>query len=73
MAPTADYRAKYTEAGSTYALTRVIAMGTTLYKATEYPQLRDFFQKTAAQDQQQVVLERTALAAASGGDPGKSE
>lgn len=51
-----------------YQQVRQMAMGTPLYKASEYPQLRDFFQKAGAQDQEPVVLDRVPVtAAASGG------
>jgi hypothetical protein len=48
-------------------------LGNTVYLKDQYPQLRDFFQKTGAQDQQPVVLDRTADAAGSAGNTGKSE
>ena len=69
----AQYVAKYLQSGNTYQQGRLLAVGNTLYKKDDYPQLRDFFQKVSAQDQQQVVLERTATAAAPAGDAGKSE
>jgi hypothetical protein len=68
----AIYKADYSNAGSTYHQERVMAIGNTLFKATEYPQLREFFQKTGAQDQEQVVLTRSAEGSAAG-DAGKSE
>jgi hypothetical protein len=61
------YKADYSNAGSTYHQERVMAMGNTLYKATDYPQLREFFQKTGAQDQEQVVLKRAPEGSATGG------
>lgn len=69
----AEYVAKYGLSGNTYQQVRLLAVGNTIYKKEEYPQLRDFFQKLSAQDQQQVVLERTATAPANSGDAGKSE
>lgn len=48
----------------TYTQVRDLAVGNVFYKSDEYSQLRDFFQKTGAQDQQQVVLQRTAMATA---------
>lgn len=47
----------------TFAQVRQIAVGNVFYKTEEYPQVRDFFQKASAQDQQQIVLQRTAIAA----------
>jgi hypothetical protein len=61
------YKADYSNAGSTYHQERVMAMGNTLYKAIDYPQLREFFQKTGAQDQEQVVLKRAPEGSATGG------
>ena len=48
----------------TYTQVREVIVGNIFYKAQEYPQLRDFFQKTSAQDQQQVVLRRAAAVTA---------
>ena len=45
---------------------RQLTLATPVYKADSYPQLRDFFQKASAQDQQPIVLERTAPSAAAG-------
>jgi hypothetical protein len=36
---------------------RILARGFTLLEAKDYPQLRDFYQKVAATDQQQLVLQ----------------
>ena len=60
----ADYQAAYGGKGSLYEENRLLAVANTLYETTDYPQLRGFFQKVGAQDQQQVVLERVAVAAA---------
>ena len=62
----AVYKANYTSQGDTYNEQRIVAMGNTLYKKEEYPELRDFFQKAGAQDQQQLVLKRAPVEAASG-------
>ena len=62
----ATYVAKYSGSGSTYQQGRLVAVGKTVYSKDQYPQLRDFFQKTGAQDQQQVILDRTAVAATAG-------
>jgi hypothetical protein len=63
----AQYVADYAGAGGTYQQQRALAMANTIYKPDEYPQLRDFFQKVGAQDQQQVVLDRTPAAASAKG------
>lgn len=62
----ATYVAKYSGSGNTYQQGRLLAVGKTVYSKDQYPQLRDFFQKAGAQDQQQVVLNRTAVTAAQG-------
>jgi hypothetical protein len=63
----AEYVAKYAGSGSTYQQARLMALGKTVYSKEEYPQLREFFQKISAQDQQQVVLERAPVAASAAG------
>jgi hypothetical protein len=50
-----------------------MALGTPIYKVDEYAQLRDFFQKSGAQDQAQVVLKRSPTEANASAAPGKSE
>jgi hypothetical protein len=60
----AEFKAKYTATGGTFEEDRVEAMGRAVYKTTDYPQLRDFYGKMNAQDQQQVVLEKQAVTAA---------
>lgn len=62
----AQYVAKYGGSGSTYQQARLMAVGNTVYSKDAYAQLRDFFQKAGAQDQQQVVLQRQAATAPSG-------
>jgi hypothetical protein len=57
------YRAKYSSPQNGYELTRAVAMGKTYFTVAQYGDLRDFYQKMGAQDQQQVVLERTAVTA----------
>jgi len=52
---------------------RQMALGTPIYKVEQYAQLRDFFQKSGAQDQAQVVLKRSATEASATAGPGKSE
>jgi hypothetical protein len=65
MQKLAFYTVKYKSDANTYSQDRVIAVGTPLFKKEEYPDLRDFFQKTGAQDQQQLVLKRAPVEAAS--------
>jgi hypothetical protein len=50
-----------------------MALGKTVYSKDEYPQLRDFFQKVNAQDQQQLVLDRAPAAAGAAGGSGANE
>ncbi|MGA7523263.1 MAG: DUF3857 domain-containing protein [Acidobacteriaceae bacterium] len=54
----------YGSKGSEYQQVREMALGTPLYKAAEYSDLRDFFQKASAQDQQLLVLKRVPVTAA---------
>ncbi|HEY6446966.1 MAG TPA: DUF3857 and transglutaminase domain-containing protein [Acidobacteriaceae bacterium] len=61
--PNAQYKAKYDHTANIYQQERLVAVGVTLYKTDAYPQLRDFFQKIGAQDQQPVVLARTPTTA----------
>jgi hypothetical protein len=59
----------YGSKGSEYQQVRQMAIGTPLYKADEFSDLRDFFQKASAQDQEPLVLKRIpvpATAAATG-------
>jgi hypothetical protein len=58
MQQSAAYSAKYSATGKAYNQERVLALGITRFKAEDYPQLRDFFQKAGAQDQQHLVLKR---------------
>lgn len=69
----AKFASQYKMAGNTYQQVSILLMGNPLYSAAEYPKLRDFFQKTNTQDQQQLVLTRSALASAAGDTSGKSE
>ncbi len=61
--PNAEYKSKYGHTANIYQMDRVAALGNTIYKTEEYPQLRDYFQKISAQDQQQIVLDRVAVTA----------
>lgn len=49
---------------STVVLTRTFVRGFSMLAAKDYPALRDFYQKVAAADQQQLVLEQAAVASA---------
>jgi len=69
----ADYVAKYGGSGSVFQQARLMALGKTVYSKDEYPQLRDFFQKVNAQDQQQLVLDRAPAAASAAGGSGANE
>ena len=73
LAQEALYQAIYSNANGAYHEVRQITLATPIYKAEQYPQLREFFQKASAQDQQQVVLERAAVAAAGTNGPGASQ
>ena len=73
MPPLALYKAAYSNASSTCHEERLIALGATLFKSSDYPQLRDFFQKAGTQDQQQLVLQRWAPQAGVPAAQGKSE
>jgi hypothetical protein len=52
----ADYLAKFLVKGNLYAYGRLFRLASPFYKPEEYPQLRDFYQKTNAEDQAQLVL-----------------
>lgn len=65
-APNADFASKYRGAGSAYMYARRMRVANILYDAKDYPALRDFFQKSGARDQQQVVLTRTAVTSTAG-------
>lgn len=49
---------------STVTLNRTFIRGFSMVGAKDYPELRDFYQKVAASDQQQLVLEQAAVASA---------
>jgi hypothetical protein len=63
LAPYADYVAKFVTKDKTFAYGRLFRLGTSFYKAEEYPQLRDFYQKVNTEDQTQVVLKVEAVPA----------
>ncbi|HEY0759652.1 MAG TPA: DUF3857 domain-containing protein [Acidisarcina sp.] len=58
------YSVKYPEKPGTYTQVRVFILANPFYQSKDYPDLKDFYQKVNAQDQQQIVL--TYGAAASG-------
>jgi hypothetical protein len=63
FAQNAAYKATYSAANGAVTVERVVALANVIYKASEYPQLRDFYGKMNAQDQQQVVLEKQTVTA----------
>jgi hypothetical protein len=67
------YQAIYKNENTSYVQVRQLAVGAPIYKPEDYPQLREFFQKGGAQDQEQVILKRSPLEADAGGASGKSE
>jgi hypothetical protein len=52
----ADYVAKYKSTATQYSYGRLMVVANILYSKDEYPQLKDFYAKSNAQDQQQAVL-----------------
>ena len=54
--PNADYIAKFLVQGNTFAYLRLLRVAQPFYKVTDYPRLRDFYQKTNSNDREQVVL-----------------
>jgi len=69
----AQYIAKYAASGSVFQEARLMALGKTVYSKDDYAQLRDFFQKVNAQDQQPAVLDRTPVAVGPAAGSGASE
>ncbi|MGC2545044.1 MAG: transglutaminase-like domain-containing protein, partial [Silvibacterium sp.] len=62
--PFGDYLVKFVSQGNVIAYGRLFRLGNAFYKASEYPALRDFYQKMSAKDQQQVVLQLSPIPAA---------
>ena len=60
MSDLALYQARYGGKGADFEEIRKVTVGSPLYKTEEYSQLREFFQKANAQDQEQVILKRAA-------------
>jgi len=56
----AAYQLKSKTAGEAITNARILARGFTLLDAKQYGQLRDFYQKVVAADQQQLVVSATA-------------
>jgi hypothetical protein len=52
----ADYLIQYKPKEGTYSYARRFILANTLYSASEYPQLRDFYQKMKAKDEEQAVF-----------------
>jgi hypothetical protein len=63
----AEYVSNYAGSGNTYEEERTLAVATELYHKQEYPQLLGFLEKTGAQDQEQVVLDRAPVVASAKG------
>ncbi len=68
----AYYRAKFTREGGMVKSLRVIVLGNVVFRADEYPALKDFYQKVNAKDKEPAVLE-FVQAASAGAPAGKSE
>jgi len=62
----ADYVSKYKGTDTTYAYSRLMVVANILYSAKEYAQIKDFYAKANAQDQQQTVLHAATVTAAKG-------
>jgi hypothetical protein len=58
----AEYKSVYSDTGNVCKQVRLLALANTLFPTKDYPQLRTFYQDAATQDQQQLVLGRTAAA-----------
>lgn len=66
FAPNADYVANFGGDANTYQYARLLRVANILYKADEYPSLRDFYQKLSADDQEQVALTLAPVASPAG-------
>lgn len=58
----ADYITKFVSSPHDYGYGRLLRVATIIYKATDYPALRDFFQQVSASDQSQAALQRAPIA-----------
>lgn len=54
--PNADYVVRFVSKDNVYAYGRLLRVANTLYRATDYPPLRGFFQKVSSDDQEQAAL-----------------
>jgi hypothetical protein len=72
FAPYGDYVARYIAKDNLYSYARLLRLAAPFYKASEYAQLRGFYQKTNAEDQSQIVL-KMDTAAASTASSGKGQ
>jgi Domain of Unknown Function with PDB structure (DUF3857)/Transglutaminase-like superfamily len=61
------YRAKFTHGPGALKSARVLVVGNVVYKADEYPQLKDFYQKVNAKDKEPAVLQFTQAASTASG------
>lgn len=60
------YRAKFTRDSGEVKSQRLFVMGNAIYRAEEYPQLKDFYQKVNAKDKEPAVVEFTQAASVAG-------
>ena len=61
------YRAKFTREPGLLKSQRILVVGNVLYKADEYPQLKDFYQKVNGKDKEPAVLQFTQAASTASG------
>lgn len=61
--PNADYVVKFVSKANVLAYGRLLVLGNDLYGASQYPGLRNFFQKVSADDQKQLALTVTPVTA----------
>ncbi|MGH9588702.1 MAG: transglutaminase domain-containing protein [Acidobacteriaceae bacterium] len=59
--PNADYLVKFVSTPHLYGYARLLRVASVLYKATQYPSLRDFYQKLSSSDQSQAALQITPV------------
>lgn len=64
FSPFADCITRFVVQGNTLAYGRLLRVANVEYKTTEYPALRDFYQKVSASDQAQVALKISPVAVA---------
>ena len=57
------YTTNYAMKGNTYTMTRLLVMPNFLYQSSDYPVLKDFYQKLSSQDQAQAIFKVSALVA----------